>query len=227
MSTATIQASAAAVYNLIPSTWSAVSEILFSDRHEGHRLLLHLLDQVHSKRLTTLDIGIIERNFEEENDFCGKLENIALFSILAQRYGIEFGFEKQTSAFLTNADVFQLAKDLGITVKRADLPWALDVVAMDARMHGTFELPEEIFPLDLLFTIASRVKDWYEETVGHAIAYQGRHRMVLPDDVLEFMKETLVNAYQTYLEEKDAGVEKELAYDEVRRNLGVSTGAMV
>lgn len=222
MSTATIQASAAAVYQLIPTNWNALSAILFSDHHEGHRLLLHLLDQVHSKKLTALDIGIIEKNTDEEVAFVSKLEGIALFAILAQRYGIDFGFERQTAAFLSNTDVFDLARDLGVHVKRAELPWALDVVALDSRMHDTFELPPELLPLEILFIIASRVKDWYEETVAHAIVYNGRHRMVLPDDVQEFMKETLVNSYQTYLEEREAGSEHELALDVVRHSLGAA-----
>jgi len=222
MSNATIQASVTAVYQLVPENWKAVLSILFTDHHEGHRLLLHLLDQVHSKHLTLLDIGVIDKSAEEEITFICKLEGVALFAILAERYGLSFGFEKQTAAFLTNADLFDLAKDLGIHVKRADLPWALDVVSLDARMHDSFELPPVIFSLDILFLIASRVKDWYEETVGNAMGYQGRHKMVLPAEVQEFLKETLVCSYQTYLNEIDEGGEKELALDLVRRNLGVT-----
>jgi hypothetical protein len=222
MSTSTPTPVPHAATSLIPDSWQEVKDVLGTERHEGHRLLLHLLDQVSAKNLTTLDLGIIQKSFEEQIDFISKLESIALFAILAERYGINFGLDEQSKAFTANADLFDLAEDLGINVQRADLPWAMDVVGMDKNLHETFDLPLEVLPLDILFTVASRCRDWYEETVGHAMAYAGRHRMVLPADLVEFLKQTLIMAYGTFAEEKEAGAEDAVAYAAVRRSLGVA-----
>lgn len=207
---------------LIPEAWREVRDVLTSGHHEGNRLLLHLLDQVSTKNLTTLDLGIIRKTPGEQADFMAKLEGVALFAILSERYGVEFGLDKQASAFVANSDLMDLAEDLGINIRRADLPWAMDVVSIDAELHRDFELPPEILPLDILFSVASRCRDWYEETVGHAMAYAGRHRMVLPAEVVEFLRQTLITAYSTFAEEKQANVEDGLAYEVVRRSLGVA-----
>lgn len=207
---------------LIPDSWREVKDVLTSHHHEGTRLLLHLLDQVSTRNLTTLDIGIIQKSPAEQQDFIGKLESIAMFAILAERYGSEFGLNKQANAFVANSDPMDLASDLGINIRRSDLPWAIDVVAMDKAMHESFELPPEVLPLDILFAVAGRCRDWYEETVGHAMAYAGRHRMVLPAEVLEFLRQTLITSYATYAEEREANAEVGLAFDVVRRSLGVA-----
>ena len=208
--------------HLVPDSWHHVKEVLISGHHEGHRLLLHLLDQVSTRNISTLDLGIFKKSVTEEIDFLSKLEGIALFALLAERYGLNFGLDKQTNAFLANSDINDLADDLGITLQRSDLPWAMDVVGLNQRMHDNFDLPPEELPLDILFVVASRCRDWYEETVGHAMNYAGRHKMVLPEDVSEFLRQTVIVAYGTFAAEKDAGVDDVQAYDVVRASLGVA-----
>lgn len=215
MTTTSIAAS-----QMIPATWTSLEEVLSSNRHEGHRLLLHLLDQVSSGALSWFDLGVFSRSVDEEADFVCKLESVSLFALLAERYGLEYGLDKQTVAFQTNRDLFELAADLGINVMRADLPWAMDVVSLDKAGRDTFDLPPDQLPLDVLFAVASRCRDWYEETIGTALAYNGRHRMLQSEEVRAFMKATLASAYGTFLEEREAGAEVELAHQVVRRSLG-------
>lgn len=205
---------------LIPEKWSTLEEVLLSNHHEGQRLLLHLLDQLNCEALSWSDLGVVNRSVDEEIEFVCKIESVALFALLAERYGLEFGLERQTAAIQTNRDLFELAADLGIQVMRADLPWAMEVVALDKAGRETFDLPPEMLPLDILFVIASRCRDWYEETVGSALAYNGRHRMIHADEVRTFLRETLTSAYATLTEELENGTELELAYEVIRRNLG-------
>ncbi len=205
---------------MLPENWDTLDEVLSSSRHEGNRLLLHLLDQVNSGALTWFDLGVSARNVDEEIEFVCKLESVSLFAILAERYGLDFGLEQQTTAFRTNRNLMELAADLGIQVMRSDLPWALDIVGLDKAGHDVFDLPPDQLPLDILFTIASRCRDWYEETIGSALAYNGRHRCVNSEDVTTFMRETLATAYAVYQEEIDNGAEKSLAYAVVTRSLG-------
>ena len=205
---------------MIPDKWSALEEVISSSRHEGHRLLLHLLDQVNCEAVSWFELGVRTRSVDEEVEFICKLESVALFALLAERYGTPFGLDKQTVAFTTNRDLFELAADLGIQVMRSDLPWAMDVVGLDKSGHDNFDLPPDQLPLDILFTVAGRCRDWYEDTIGSALAYNGRHRMVHAEEVGTFVRETLASAYGTYLEEIENGAEKELAYEVVRRSLG-------
>jgi len=211
-----------AALKIVPEEWNSLEEVLLSSHHEGHRLLLHLIDKVNSNELNWSELGVSSRSVEEEVAFLCKLESIALFGLLAERFGLNFGLQKQTVAFKTNRDLFELAVDLGIHVQRADLPWAMDVVGLDKIGHDTFDLPPEQLPLDILFTVASRCKDWFEETVGAAITYHGRHRALEGEEVTTFIRETLAMAYGTYLEEVENGAERDLAYDVVRRSLGAA-----
>lgn len=206
--------------NMLPPSWTMAKDILNSDAHEGHRLLLHLLDQVHGTKLLLSELGVNDGSTDEEVTFVAKLESIALFAILAERYGQTFGLDQQRVAFTSNADLFDVARDLGIQVNRSDLPWALDVVGLDRQMRDSFELPPDQLPLDILFVVASRCRDWYEETIGTSMSYQGRHRCLQGIEVAEFMKHTLADSYGTLLEELEAGSEIDLARDVVRVKLG-------
>lgn len=217
MTQATTQSAAQA---LLPKSWSLAGEIVTSNTNEAHRLALYLLDKVHARTLEGYQLGIHNTSTDEEINFVAKLESVSRFALLAERYGLDFDLDKQAMAFLRNSDLSDLAVALGIQVSRADLPWALGVIGLDARLRQSHELPHEAMPLDILFSVATRSRDWYEETIGDGFASASRDRVIDAEEVQEFVRATLTQAYDTYIEEREAGVDDELAKEVVRRSLG-------
>lgn len=209
--------------NMLPRHWTLAQDILNSNSNEAHRLLLYLLDKVHAGTLALSNLGVHNATVEEEINFVAKLESIARFAMLAERFELDFGLDRQMKAFGMNDDLADLASDLGMTVQRADLPWALDMIGLDARLRRSFQLPEHQLPLDILFTISSRVRDWYEELVGTSLAQHGRGRVFDSEEVQEFAKKTLQGAYDTYDEEMHHTKDEALARDAVRCSMGMAS----
>lgn len=199
----------------LPPRWNIVLEVLTSS-NASNRLLLYLLHQLSVNAVTLSDFGIKEANAGEEVEFLSRLESIALFASIAERYGMPFDLDQQAAAFLANRDAFDLVEDQGIRVDREDLPWVMSIISLDLRLVQTFDWPENPLSIELLSLIASRCRSWFVKMVGVRIAAHGRHGTLVAKDVEDFMRRTLLNSYMVHTEALEDGDGEEKANDLVR-----------